>query len=40
RLKMAAVALHLGIPEEPQPHRAFTGVMTEYEIFKKLLTDY
>ncbi|KKS71654.1 MAG: polymerase III epsilon subunit protein [candidate division WWE3 bacterium GW2011_GWD1_42_70] len=33
RLKMAAVALHLGIPEEPQPHRAFTGVMTEYEIF-------
>lgn len=37
KLNMNEVAKHLGIPEEPVPHRAINGAMTEYEIFKALL---
>ena len=37
RFSMRNVAQYLSIPEEPEPHRAINGAMTEFEIFKALL---
>lgn len=37
KFSMRQVARHLNIPEEPKPHRAINGAMTEFEIFKALL---
>ena len=37
KLNLNEVAKHLGIPEEPMPHRAIHGTMTAYEIYKRLV---
>ncbi|TSA56819.1 3'-5' exonuclease [bacterium] len=37
KFNLNVVAKHLGIPEEPMPHRAINGTMTAYEIYKKLI---
>lgn len=34
---LASIARHLGVPEEPLPHRAINGARCAYEIYKKLL---
>lgn len=39
KFNMNEVAKHLGIPEEPMPHRAINGTMTAYEIYKRLVSD-
>ncbi len=33
------ICKYLGVPEEPIPHRAILGAMTEYEVYKKLMTQ-
>ena len=38
KYKMDEVAKHLGVPEEPMPHRALNGAMTAYEIYKRLVS--
>lgn len=38
KFNMNEVAKHLGIPEEPIPHRAINGTMTVYEIYKRLVS--
>jgi len=38
KFSLNEVAKHLGIPEEPMPHRAINGTMTAYEIYKKLVS--
>ena len=35
-VNLKLVARHLGVPEEPLPHRAINGARTAYEVFKKL----
>ncbi len=40
KLNMNEIAKFLGIPEEPTPHRAINGAMTEFEILKRILTRF
>jgi DNA polymerase-3 subunit epsilon len=35
-MKLDAVSVHLGIPEEPKPHHALTGARQAYAAYKKL----
>ncbi|MBI3632114.1 MAG: 3'-5' exonuclease [Candidatus Vogelbacteria bacterium] len=39
KFNMNEVAKHLGITEEPMPHRAINGAMTAYEIYKRLVSN-
>lgn len=38
-LKLNNVAKFLGLPEEPNPHRAAQGVMTAYTVYKRLMEE-
>lgn len=39
KFNLNKIAKHLGIPEEPMPHRAINGTMVAYEIYKRLVSD-
>lgn len=40
KFNMNHVANYLGIAEEPMPHRAINGAMTEYKIFKMVMGKF